>query len=168
VYSSKRDRLTSGLNSVNSRPRQSNSNSLCCFGGSVTWYGTAAALIVAVDSRYKLKPSRERSEQPSRRRASVDHRVPCSSCTSTQSWPLLCCRSSHSSPTVTGISVLQTIRVFLYTWEMSTHESVDANMIGMGFPAGGTLDLEHVPERVVFGVVWSQIGDSCVGGKLAS
>ncbi len=42
--------LTSGLNSVNSRPRQSNSRTFCGLGGSDCSYGTGAALMEADDS----------------------------------------------------------------------------------------------------------------------
>lgn len=43
-------RPTSGLNSMNSRPRQSNSRIFCAFGGSECWYGVGAVLMVADDS----------------------------------------------------------------------------------------------------------------------
>lgn len=46
-------RYTSGMNSVNSRPRVSNSMMFCCVGGDWTMYGFGAVLMEAVDSRFR-------------------------------------------------------------------------------------------------------------------
>lgn len=49
-----------------------------------------------------------------------------------------------------------------------THKSIDADEIGVGFPTRGTLDLEHVPEWIVFRIVWSQVGNSYMRGRRIS
>ena len=88
-------------------------------------------------------------------------RSPCNSCISRRSWPLLCSRSPHSSPALTGVSQhLHQYHSSRVSKKRSTHITVYANMVGMRFPTRGTLDLEHIPEGIVLRIVWSQVCDS--------
>ena len=155
------------MNSVNSRPRQSNSRIFLALAGSVCSYGVGAALTVAVDSLCGVGgwyEARNQKGQEIKSRAgggylavlALPDKVGLASAAAhlvlflrrgavwrRSAWRTALARGRRSSSAAPG-----------------THESADGDGLGMGLAAGCALDLESVPKGVLLRVVGPQVGDA--------
>ncbi len=151
---------TSGLNSVNSRPRQSNTSTFCALDTSECSYGTAPADIVADDSLcspHRLSTSAagygsRRGPGPSTCLAvlALPHEVGLSPAAAH-----LVCLLRRWPPLSIG-------RPACATEERSSYKTADADPVGVCLSARCALHLERVPERALLRVVWPEVRDPAV------